>query len=260
MLNHDKIASLLKTNRKLVLFDMTASTNDIAWEYARGESSDRVAIFAEDQTSGRGRRANQWKSCKGESLLCSVVLKKSTLPTEIVTLASAVAIAEAIGSCASLRAGIKWPNDIFVAGKKVAGILLEARPNIEQIGNDMVVGFGINCNQTQEGFDSSDLAKIATSLRISSGNLVERNLLAATVLDSLDEWFGNAKINSELVISRWRELSTQLGHRVTIECNNQRFSGQCINVDPIRGLMLQLDRGGVRMFDAAHSTIVKFDN
>jgi len=92
------------------------------------------------------------------------------------------------------------------------------------------------------------------------GNLVERNLLAATVLDSLDEWFGNAKINSELVISRWRELSTQLGHRVTIECNNQRFSGQCINVDPIRGLMLQLDRGGVRMFDAAHSTIVKFDN
>ncbi len=256
-LNHKKISSLLEKEKKIVLFDTTASTNDIAWEYARGDYEESLAIFAEDQTSGRGRRANQWKSKKGESLLCSVLIKRNKLASEIVVLATAVALADAIYKNTSILSGIKWPNDLFISGKKVAGILVETRQNIEQIGNDIVIGFGVNCNQAQEAFDSAGLGKIATSLCGESGREIDRNALAAEILNSLDIWLANAACNSDTVISRWKSLSTQLGHRVTLEYNNKRFSGQCINVDPTQGLVLQLDRGGVRMFDAAHSSIVK---
>ncbi len=259
-LNHEKISSLLDKEKKIVLFDTTASTNDIAWEYARGDYEESIAIFAEDQTNGRGRRANQWKSKKGESLLCSVLIKQNKLDSEIIVLATAVALADAIYKNTSILSGIKWPNDIFISKKKVAGILVEVRQNIEQIGNDVVIGFGINCNQSQKFFASVGLGEIATSLYSESGKEIDRNALAADILNSLDTWLANAACNSDTVISRWKSLSTQLGHRVTLEYNNEIYAGQCINVDPTKGLVLQLDRGGVRMFDAAHSSIVKVES
>jgi biotin-(acetyl-CoA carboxylase) ligase len=97
----------------------------------------------------------------------------------------------------------------------------------------------------------------ATSIDIQSNMTVDRNLLAAQLLASLDEWLTIAQTDSEQITNTWSGLSSQLGHHVAVEYNQQQFSGNCIGVDPARGLILQLDDGGVRMFDAAHTTIVK---
>jgi len=90
-----------------------------------------------------------------------------------------------------------------------------------------------------------------------SGMRCQRVTVAKRVLTSLDHWLRLAEQSKKQVIETWSRLSTQLGQRVTLSFNKRRFTGNCIGVDPEKGLILQLDQGGVRMFDAAHTTVVK---
>jgi BirA family biotin operon repressor/biotin-[acetyl-CoA-carboxylase] ligase len=119
-----------------------------------------------------------------------------------------------------------------------------------------VVGIGINCHQSRESFPP-ELQDIATSLDLESGSRCDRTTLAKRVLTSLDTWWATAQSDPKRVIETWGQLSTQLGRRIAILFNGHRFAGHCIGVDPTKGLILQLDRGGVRMFDAAHTSIAK---
>jgi biotin-(acetyl-CoA carboxylase) ligase len=82
-------------------------------------------------------------------------------------------------------------------------------------------------------------------------------MLARRLLTSLDHWLEAASQSSRKVIDRWQKLSLQLGHRVTLVSNGKRFTGNCVGIDPEKGLIVQLDSGGVRMFDAAHTSIMK---
>jgi BirA family biotin operon repressor/biotin-[acetyl-CoA-carboxylase] ligase len=187
--------------------------------------------------------------------LCSIFLTDYQYSPELLTLASAVAVAQAINRRCQLDARLKWPNDIIIRGKKVAGILLESRITGGRI--DYVIGVGINCHQREDFFQKHEFQMPPTSIDIESSTFVDRNSLAAELLASFDEWLTTAQTGSEKIIDTWHRLSSQLGHRVTVEYNQKRFSGNCIGVDPAEGLILQLDDGGVRMFDAAHTTIVK---
>jgi BirA family biotin operon repressor/biotin-[acetyl-CoA-carboxylase] ligase len=173
----------------------------------------------------------------------------------LLTLTAAVATAQAINACCRLDARLKWPNDIIIKGKKVAGILLESRTTDDRF--DYVIGVGINCHQQQDFFRGQKFRMPATSIDVQNNTTVDRNLLAAQLLASLDEWLTIAQTDSEQITDTWSRLSSQLGHHVAVEYNQQQFGGNCIGVDPARGLILQLDDGGVRMFDAAHTTIVK---
>ena len=140
---------------------------------------------------------------------------------------------------------------LALGGKKVAGVMLESINT-----NTYVLGIGINCHQKKRNFPK-ELRKIATSIDIESSGCCDRVSLARRLLTYVDQWFVTAGQDSQKIIDRWRQLSTLLGHRVTIEFNSQQFCGNCIGIDPAKGLILQLERGGVRMFDAAHTTIVK---
>ncbi|MHC5060469.1 MAG: biotin--[acetyl-CoA-carboxylase] ligase [Planctomycetota bacterium] len=241
--------------KEIIVFKSTASTNDIAWEYAANRKNNGLCIFAEQQTAGRGRRANKWLGGSGDSILCSILLLDWTYSIELLTLASAVATAKAIKEHCCLDARLKWPNDIMIKGKKAAGILLESGTDTGR--SDYVIGVGINCHQRQEYFQDSKFRMPATSIDIQSKATADRNSLAANLLASFDEWLTVAKIDSDRITDTWCRLSSQIGHHVIVEYNRQRFGGNCIGVDPVRGLILQLDDGGVRMFDAAHTTIVK---
>ncbi len=240
---------------EVLVFKSTSSTNDIAWEYADNPDNSAVAVFAEVQTAGRGRRGNKWLSGKGQSILCSVLLLDRKCGAELLTLASALAVAESIVQHCGLDAKIKWPNDIVVNGKKIAGILLESRTGNDS--SDYVIGIGINCHQQKAFFKKIELQMPATSINIESGSAVERNLLAAALLRSVNKWVETAEGSSETVVEKWRQMSSQLGHRVTVRYNRKHFTGNCIGLDPAEGLILQLEHGGVRMFDAAHTTIIK---
>ena len=273
LLDVDKIKVNLRTERiggKILIYDSASSTNDVAAKYAKIKQNDGLVVFVEEQTAGRGRAGNKWLSGRGDSILCSIILVENKLNAELLSLTFAVAVAEAIGKSGKSQAKIKWPNDIMLNGKKVAGILLESKSmsiddcqlpisqsKIENRKSKIyIVGIGINCHQTKESF-ADELQQIATSIDAESHSISDRNVLAKRLLVSVGQWLKIAVNNSEKVIARWRELSIQLNHRVSLIFNGSKFTGHCVGIDPEKGLILQLDTGGVRMFDAAHTTIAK---
>jgi len=256
-LDPDKIKANLKTKRigkKILVYDCTSSTNDIAAEYAKNKKNDGLVIFAEEQTAGRGRAGTKWHSSRADSILCSIVLTDCRCNAELLSLTCAVAVAEAIGKRGNSKAKIKWPNDIRLNKKKVAGILLESKLN--KGSSTYTIGIGINCHQKKNSFPP-ELRTSATSIDIESHSVVDRVSLAKRLLTSVDHWLKAAEQTSKKVTDRWHKLSIQLGHRVTLIFNGRKFTGNCVGIDPEKGLILQLDTGGIRMFDAAHTTIAK---
>jgi BirA family biotin operon repressor/biotin-[acetyl-CoA-carboxylase] ligase len=256
-LDPDKIKANLKTRRigrKILVYDRTSSTNDIAAEYAKNKNNDGLVIFTEEQTAGRGRAGAKWYSNRADSVICSIVLTDCKLNPELLSLTCAVAVADGLGDIGGTETKIKWPNDIILNGKKVAGILLESKLNND--GGAYILGIGINCHQKQDRF-GPELRTIATSIDIESHSITDRVSLAKRLLTSVDHWLEVAEYNSEKVTEKWRQLSIQLNHRVRLIYNGREFDGNCIGIDPEKGLILQLDTGGVRMFDAAHTTIAK---
>jgi BirA family biotin operon repressor/biotin-[acetyl-CoA-carboxylase] ligase len=254
-LDPDKIrVNTKRIGRKILVYNHTSSTNDIAAEYAKNKENDGLAIFAEEQTAGRGRAGTKWHSGRGDSILCSILLTSRNCNPELLSLACPVAVAEAVGKIAHSQAKIKWPNDIILNGKKVAGIIVESKT---VNGNTAyIIGIGINCHQKKSSFPR-ELQTTATSIDIESRSICDRISLAKRLLSSLDHWLEVAENTCKKIIDRWCKLNTLLNQRITVIYNGRKFTGNCIGVDPEKGLILQLDRGGVRMFDAAHTTIAK---
>ncbi len=244
---------------KVVVFKSTASTNDAAWRYAANAAHHGLCVLAEQQTAGRGRRGRTWHSQPGRSILCSVLLIDTSLEAELLTLTAAVATADAIGNCCGLNTGIKWPNDILIAGKKLAGILAEQRTVCGK--RCVVLGIGINCNQGPENLVGPDLRVPATSVRIETGAAADRTAMVCALMAAMEEWFGKATAGrgrpASAVIDRWAQLSTLLGRHLTVACDNHIFSGFCRGVDPAGGLIVQLDSGAIRAFAAHHTSIVR---
>lgn len=238
-----------------MLYKSTSSTNDVAWEYASNVENNGLCVFAEEQEAGRGRQGRRWRSPAGESVLCSILLLDVPVEAEMLMLATAVAVGETVDGYVRGQTQIKWPNDICVEGRKAAGILVESRP--ERSGRDYVVGIGINCHQDAAFFGRMSLRGPATSLDMEGDGPVERNVLAADVLNAVDRWIRRAAADSEAVVGRWKEMSRLLGAHVVLDYDQRRFAGHCVGVDPVKGLILQLESGGVRMFDAAHTTMVR---
>lgn len=254
---------------KVVVFKSTASTNDAAWQYALNPAHHGLCVLAEEQTKGRGRRGRKWQSAAGESILCSILLIDTPIEAELLTLAAAVATAEAIRSFCRLNTAIKWPNDILVNSRKLAGILVEKRT----VGGRTcyVVGVGVNCNQNVEAFNGHTLRTPATSIRIETASPIDRTGLVCALLQAFEDWLNKTteaehKSNrpssivnrqSNPVIRRWMQLSTLLGRHVTVECDNQTFSGFCRGMDPAEGLIVQLDSGPVRAFSANHTSLIR---
>jgi BirA family biotin operon repressor/biotin-[acetyl-CoA-carboxylase] ligase len=251
LLEPDRIKAGLKTKHigsKIIVYKSTPSTNNVAAEYAKNKANNGLVIFAEEQTKGRGRASNKWLTGKSDSLLCSIVLTHCGLKPELLSLTCAVATAEAIGNDAK----IKWPNDIIFSGKKAAGILLESKTYKSHIAH--IIGIGINCHQRKKDFPT-ELGETATSIDIETGSITNRILLAKRLLASLEHWLETAEQTATKVIEKWQELSIQLHHRVTVIYNRRKFAGNCIGIDPEKGLIVQLDAGSVRFFDAQHTTI-----
>ena len=256
-LDADRITSHLKAEsigKKVVVFSATASTNDIAAEYAKDKNNDGLVVLAEEQPAGRGRGGNKWMAGKGDSVLCSILLTESKIPAELLSLACAVASAEAIGKCSKAEAKIKWPNDIILNGKKVAGILVESKKTGRQTA--YIIGIGINCHQRKGDFPA-ELQKTATSIDIETGVFADRITLIKRLLISMDHWRTIAEKNEQKVVERWQKLSTQLNQRIALVYNRKRFAGNCIGINPQEGLILQLDSGGIRMFHASQTTIAR---
>jgi BirA family biotin operon repressor/biotin-[acetyl-CoA-carboxylase] ligase len=257
-LNTDFIKANLGTVRigkEIIVYKSTSSTNDITAEYAKGgRKNDGLVVFAEYQTAGRGRRGSAWLSEPGKSILCSILLYEPDIKPDALVLACAVGVGETIGRCGRNEAKIKWPNDILLNDKKAAGVLVEGISVKKQ--KFFVVGIGINCHQKKEEFPD-ELAQTATSIDIQSGTVCDRNRIAKRLLVNLDHCLASELKTPGEIVEKWCSMSILLGRRITVEHNGRQFTGNCIGIEPAEGLIIQLERGGVKIFDAATTAIVK---
>src|SRR6185369_11909398 len=164
LLHADELASRLgKTRvvgRDIHVFQETTSTNDIIEKFARDGVKEGVVVFAESQTRGRGRLGRKWNSPAKKGLWFSLLLQPELRPHETtqLTVASATALRRAIEAQTGLEPEIKWPNDILIRGKKVAGILTEMNAEVDRV-KYVIVGIGVDVNLNARDFPP-DLKRI----------------------------------------------------------------------------------------------------
>ncbi len=196
---------------RIVYFPSVTSTNDLAARLADRGEPELTAVVSEQQTAGRGRLGRSWFSPPGAGLYVSVILRPGSAvlqtgsgpTTPMVTLAAGVAFAEAVRLCTHLPVTIKWPNDLMVEQRKLAGILTETsgggRPDY------LVVGFGLNVRSAAY---PADIADRATSVEAELGRPVDRGPLLVQLLASLASWIDALRAGRrEAILDRWRSLS-----------------------------------------------------
>ena len=175
--------------REIIVLDETTSTSDVVLRMANEGARGGLVVFAEHQTAGRGQRGNIWESPAGKGLLCSILLRPNVAGHDSARLMdwAIKGIAWTVESACLRRATIKPPNDIYIDGRKVAGVLVEmrAQPGAPHLA---VVGIGVNVNQTPSQFPE-ELRKRAISLAILLGGPIERNILAIALLRNLDRLY-----------------------------------------------------------------------
>lgn len=204
--------------RRIHFFEEVVSTNDEAHRLADSGALHGEVVIAERQTQGRGRRGRRWIDSPGASLVFSVVLRPvlPALRAPELALTAAVAVCEAARELGASSAAIKWPNDVECGGRKLGGLLAELRTEGSRIRH-AVLGVGFNSGTTLEGFPP-ELAAIATSLAIESGEPVPRPLAFARLLESLEDWLALHDLEGfGPVRERFLELSSTLGQRVRAE-------------------------------------------
>ena len=154
--------------------DEVDSTNSLAAALARAGATEGTAVVAETQTAGRGRLGRTWSSPPNRNLYLSLVLRPPLPPTAVpqITLVAAVSVVRAIAELVPEEPAIKWPNDVQLGGRKIAGILTELEAEAERV-RFIILGIGVNLNVTT-GELPRDLRASATSLRIASGRTVDR--------------------------------------------------------------------------------------
>jgi BirA family biotin operon repressor/biotin-[acetyl-CoA-carboxylase] ligase len=243
----DLISRLGKTNvvgRDIRVFQDTTSTNDVIEKLARDGVKEGAVVFAESQTRGRGRLGRKWMSPAKRGLWFSVLLRPDLRPQETtrLTVASATALRRAIESQTGLRPEIKWPNDILIHGKKVAGILTELSGELDHV-NYIILGIGVDVNLSQGDFPA-ELRKSATSLKIELGKPVSRPELAVAILRELDHDYARiASGQFAALANEWEEHGTTIGHEVVIRTGVRQIRGRAESLGEDGELLLRTEHG-----------------
>ncbi len=243
----EEIALGLKANRltgPVHHFEAVVSTNDLAKELAARGAPEGALVVAEAQTGGRGRLGRQWDSPPGAGLYVSLLLRPPLPPTEMpqITLTTAVAVARAVKRVTGVAPGIKWPNDLLLAGKKLGGILTEMETESEQIRH-LVVGLGLNVNNPAF---PAELEPLATSLFLATGRRYSRLAILQAWLEEFEELYGRFLAREFAgILDEWRSLTVTLGHRVTVRQGPVTICGQALEVAPDGALLVETDSGEV---------------
>lgn len=241
-----EILPLLETHdlgRTVHAFDSLASTSEFAFRLA-GEGAEHGAlVVAEQQTAGRGRRGRSWASPAGKNLYASLVLRPELPPQRApeLTLLAAVALAETLRG-EGVEASIKWPNDLQVGGKKIAGLLTELSAEADGV-HFVVLGMGVNLNAGPADFPA-DIAELATSVFRALGRRVNRAAFLARLLRTLEQWLDTHEQQGfGPVRARWRVLSSTLGLEVLVKAERRELRGLAEDIDLDGALLLRTEDG-----------------
>jgi BirA family biotin operon repressor/biotin-[acetyl-CoA-carboxylase] ligase len=225
-------------------YEELGSTNDRAKQLAEEGAEHGEVVVAERQTAGRGRRGRTWLSSARRNVTFSVVLRPEALPparAAELTLVAAVAVCDALRQ-AGVDAGIKWPNDVLVGGRKIAGILTEMEAEPDRV-HWVVLGVGVNVNARLEDFPP-ELRGEATSVLLARGQPAPRSLFLAACLTGLEDWYDrHAEGGFEPIRAAWRARSVTLGREVSVRTDGGDLVGRAEDIDETGALLVRTERG-----------------
>ncbi|OGQ76539.1 MAG: biotin--[acetyl-CoA-carboxylase] ligase [Deltaproteobacteria bacterium RIFOXYA2_FULL_42_10] len=268
--NAIEIATNLNTSfiaKNLSFYNKIESTNDTAKEFAANDAKEGFTVVADYQKKGKGRLGRRWESPAGVNIYTSIILRPNIMPVFApqLTLVAAVAVAETVAKFLNpptspfskgglkdfppLTEGgmggflsVKWPNDILINSKKVAGILTEMDSEADRI-NFVILGIGINVNVTKKMLPP-ELKSIATSLKEETGKEVSRTDLLQTLYLNIETWYKKyLKEGFELIREAWNVYFKMAGKVVRIRQLSKTVEGIAMGIDTDGALLLQ-DKGG----------------
>lgn len=258
-----EIGYQLKTKligRQILSYHSVGSTNDMATRMAESGSAEGLLVTAEEQTRGRGRLGRHWHSPPGNGIYLSILLRPSFKPEMApgVSIMTGLALADALAGYFGDRVQIKWPNDLLISGKKVAGILTELSAEQNRI-NHLIVGVGINVNQRAGDFPQN-IRPTATSIRRAlrkTGRFTDRIRLLQQFLVNFEREY-QLYVNHQLKksLSRLGRYSSLTGRKVEILSGKNRLIGTAKGIDATGALLLESD-GKTSAVSSGEITIAK---
>ena len=242
-----EIAAGLDSRRigsEIICYTETDSTNTVAFRLAEEGAAEGTVVIADAQRHGKGRLGRGWESPPGVNLYCSILLRPPIVPSAAfqLTFLSAVAVARAIDRAANLQPQIKWPNDILINGRKVAGLLNEMSAETEKV-HFVVLGIGVNLNMRREQYPA-DLRHPATSLLLESGEKVNRTAFVRELLAALDTLYDSyLRMGYGPIREEWLARSRMLGRTVSVAMHDRAVIGEVCGIDENGALLLRLPTG-----------------
>jgi BirA family biotin operon repressor/biotin-[acetyl-CoA-carboxylase] ligase len=221
-------------------FADVSSTNDVALALAEQGAAEGRLVLANAQAAGRGRHGRTWASPPGAGLYVSAVLRPAPQAVPLLTIAAGLAVAEGIQHATGLATRLKWPNDVYVGERKLAGMLAEAGAGF------VVLGIGINVLPAAY---PPDVAGRATSLEGELGRAVDRGLLLAECLAALAARYGDLQRgDADAVVHAWRQrAASTLGRTVRWDVAGLAREGVAETIDATGALIVRTDAGPVRL-------------
>jgi BirA family biotin operon repressor/biotin-[acetyl-CoA-carboxylase] ligase len=246
---------------RLLYLPVVESTNTLAMQLARKRPEEGMVILTDSQTAGKGRQGRRWIDVPRCNVLSSTVLRP-LFPANLLVMIASLAVVDAIAETCGIVATIKWPNDVLIRDRKVAGILIETSHDVE--GRMVaILGIGVNVNGRIHE-EAQSLATIATTLETVCGHVVSRETFIARMLENIEkdylalqqeaassrESFSatptpsiSSRPIARLIRERWRDKLATLGRTVEVRQGSRIFSGVAEDVDDNGELLLRSHSG-----------------
>ncbi|RJR31348.1 MAG: biotin--[acetyl-CoA-carboxylase] ligase [Desulfobacteraceae bacterium] len=245
-LNPDTVKSALRTSvlgkREIVFFNRTDSTNTAAKSMAHEGAPEGTLILADGQSGGRGRKGRSWYSPMRDGLYASIVLRPSLLLSQAgrIPIFASLAVAETLIALGLSGVAIKWPNDILVRGRKIAGILTEVGAEMDAV-DYIVIGVGVNINTRSFPVD---LHGSATSFYLETGDILSRDAVLTRYLTLFEHSYKSYRkgITGGL-LTRWKNLSGIIGREVVVENAGRTWGGVAEDLDEDGALIVRDSQG-----------------
>lgn len=240
--------------KKIYYFDLISSTNDLAYSFAQNGHKEGEVFVAKGQTQGKGRLGRKWISIYDKGLYFSIILRPDILPSDSpkITLLIALALVKALSKIASDNFSIRWPNDILINNKKIAGILTELNAQTNKT-KFIIVGIGININMKK-----NELCENASSLFEEFKKEFVVNQVLEASLKEIDQYYCLMKKKGfGKIIEESKNYSLLLGKRIKVKLLNQEIHGQAIDINKDGVIIIRQDNGFLKTVNAGDIIIIR---
>lgn len=231
------------------LWDEIDSTNTRATQLAAEGSPEGVVVMARQQSAGRGRQGRTWVSPPDSGIYVSFLLRPNLAPHSVplMSLATGIAVVDAVASVTGLKVGLKWVNDIVAEGRKLGGILAEMTTDAKTGQRSLVVGVGINVRLDQTQLDDELRERVEWLERL-AGREIDYSLLVAELAGSLEQRYFDMRDGArQKIVDLWKERSVTLGKNIRATTGNSVVEGTAVDIDENGALVLSTADGNIKL-------------